>query len=342
MASSNLAHHFHCKLVVVTGHVGCRENWSKLVLSWCNFVMFSFCKDSKLPELAVEVLHELLNARFNHTKIVIFKFLTFWSLSTKKCATCVDEVFTLVINALINKEVFLLWTYSCFYRSNSFVSFKKFKHTNSLLADCLHRTKKRSLFIEGLAGVRTESSWNTKSSVLNKCIAGRVPGSVTAGFKGRTNSSTWKAGSIRLTLNKLLAAELHDNFSVICWCDKAVVFFSSNSGKRLEPVSKVCSPLLYSPVFHCVCNNSGNRRIQLFAAFNSLHQLLICFFWQPCFHYSFIKNVFSKNWCYFVHSYNLLYIKKNAALSFCVGQNENAASLPIVSFSEHANGSRNV
>ena len=160
------------------------------MLGRSNLVMFCLGKNTKLPQLAVQILHEFLNARFNHTKVVIFEFLTLRSLCTKEGTACINQIFSFVVNALVYKEVFLFRTNSCFYAGNCFVALKKLEYTNSLLADCLHRAEQRSLFIQSFTCIRTEGSWNTKSSVLNKSITGWIPGSITAGFKSCTNTAT--------------------------------------------------------------------------------------------------------------------------------------------------------
>ena len=143
------------------------------------------------------------------------------------------------------------------------------------------------------------------------------------------------------------------------------MFFGSNTCKWLEPVGIVSSALFNCPVLHSVSNNSGNRSVQFFSAFYSFHQLFISFLRQPSLHHSFVKNVFSKNWCYFVHSFLLAgggrlplartallatpssgdtpqrpeLIYKKTRHSYYIHECRVFADL---SFSRHANGSRKV
>ena len=147
---SNFTHNFHRKLVVVAGNVCRTENRRKFVLSRCNFIVFCFCKNSELPQFVVQVFHKCLNARLNHTEVMIFKFLTFRRFCAEQRASRKNKVFALVINALVYKEVFLLRTYSSFYAGNILVS-EQMKNAQSLLVDCLHRAEKRSLFVQSLA-----------------------------------------------------------------------------------------------------------------------------------------------------------------------------------------------
>ena len=71
----------------------------------------------------------------------------------------------------------------------------------------------------------------------------------------------------------------------------------------------MCCAFFNGPVFHCICNNCSNRSVKFFSAFNSFHQLFVSFLRQASFHNRFIKNVFAKNWCNFVHLFFLQNIR---------------------------------
>ena len=42
------------------------------MLSWSNFIMFSFSRNSKLPKFFIKFFHEIRNSFFNSSKIMIF------------------------------------------------------------------------------------------------------------------------------------------------------------------------------------------------------------------------------------------------------------------------------
>ena len=44
-----------------------------------------------------------------------------------------------------------------------------------------------------------------------------------------------------------------------------------------------------------------NRSVKFLATLNSLHKLFVSFLRQTSFHNCFVKNVFAKNWCNFIH-----------------------------------------
>ena len=260
--------------------------------------MLSFCKDSKLPQLLVQILHEFLNAGFNVSKVVIFKLLTLWRLGTKKCSACINQILTFFPDRFINQEVFLLRTNCCNYPAHIFIAFKKAENAQGFFSDCFHRTKQRSLFIKSITCIRTEAGRNTKCTVLYESIRSRIPGSVSSGFEGGTNTTVRERRSIRFTLYKLLSGKFHNNAAVFSRLNKAVVLFGSNTSQRLEPVSVMSSAFFNRPVLHCICNYSRNIRIKLFAALNCLHQLFVSLFWKTCPHRIFIEYVFAEHFCY--------------------------------------------
>ena len=136
--SCHFLHQFHSELVVVTCNIRRREDWSQLVLSRSNLIVLSLCQNAELPEFFVQVLHESLNARFNHSEVVVFKFLTFRRFRAKQSAAGKNQVLALFPNILVNEEVFLLRTDSSFYGFDSLISLKKMKDSDSLLRDCFH------------------------------------------------------------------------------------------------------------------------------------------------------------------------------------------------------------
>ena len=48
-----------------------------------NLVMFCFCRNAKLPELYIKIMHVSCNLWLQSSKVVIFHFLSLRSWSTK-------------------------------------------------------------------------------------------------------------------------------------------------------------------------------------------------------------------------------------------------------------------
>ena len=108
---SNHLHHFHSELIVVSCDIYCCKDRGKLVLCRCSLVVFGFCQNSKLPKLLVKFFHISGNSGFQLTKVMVFKFLTFWCRCAKKCSSAIDKILAFFKHFLINKEVFLFRPY---------------------------------------------------------------------------------------------------------------------------------------------------------------------------------------------------------------------------------------
>jgi len=83
MLVSNLFHDFHCQLVVVNGNVCSVKYRSQLMLCRSNLVMLCFCRNTKLPEFYVKVMHISGNLRLQGSEVMILHFLSLRSRSTK-------------------------------------------------------------------------------------------------------------------------------------------------------------------------------------------------------------------------------------------------------------------
>ena len=70
--------------------------------------MLGFGKNTQFPQLVVQLFHKRLNARLYDSEIVILQLLTLRRLCAEKGATRIYKVLALVVNVLVNKEIFLL------------------------------------------------------------------------------------------------------------------------------------------------------------------------------------------------------------------------------------------
>ena len=92
------------------------------MLCGSDFVMFRFREYAEFPKLFVQLLHECGNAGLDCAEVVVVKLLSLGCSCSEKCSSGVDEVLALVVHFFVNKEVFLLRTYGCFYRCNVLVT----------------------------------------------------------------------------------------------------------------------------------------------------------------------------------------------------------------------------
>ena len=83
MLVSNLFHNLHGQLIVVNCNICGIEYRSKLMLCRSNLVVFCFCRNTKLPQLNIKIMHISCNLRLQGSEVMILHFLSFRSRSTK-------------------------------------------------------------------------------------------------------------------------------------------------------------------------------------------------------------------------------------------------------------------
>lgn len=81
---------------------------AELVLRRSNLIVFGFCKDAQFPELFVKIMHEVRDPILQRAEVVVIQFLPLGRLCTEKGAAAVDQVTTLLIQFLVDEEIFLL------------------------------------------------------------------------------------------------------------------------------------------------------------------------------------------------------------------------------------------
>ena len=130
--------------------------------------MFCFSRNSKFPELFVQVMHVSRYTRFQGSEVVVFHFLSFWSRSTDQGTSAEDQVFPLIIEVFVYQEVFLFRTnggIDMFY----FCISEKAEDLDSLFVQGIHGTKKRCFLIQCLSAVGAECSRDIKGTVFDEC-----------------------------------------------------------------------------------------------------------------------------------------------------------------------------
>ena len=174
-------HLLHREEVLVDGAIRVRENRRELVLRRRDLVVLGLRGNAELPQLVVELLHELVHRRANGAEVVLLKFLALARRIAEQRAAGEDEVEALGVILLGDKEVLLLGA----DRSDDFlIAFtEQLEHAVRLLVDGNHGAKKRRLLVERFAGVAAECSGDAQHFVLHERVTRRVPRSVAASLK---------------------------------------------------------------------------------------------------------------------------------------------------------------
>ena len=311
-----LLHQLHGELVVVGGNVGGGEEGRQLVLCGGNLVVLGLGHDAELPQLLVQFLHKCGDAGLYRTEVVIFKLLTLGRLRAEEGAAGVHQVFALLVNALVDEEIFLFGADGGADGGDVVVA-EELDDAHALTVDGLHGTQQRSFFIQRLAAVGAERGRDAEHVVFYKCVRGGVPCGVAASLKGGAQAAGGEAGGVRLTLYKLLARKFHDDLAAFHGGDEAVVLLGGDAGHGLEPMGEMGGALFDSPVLHGVCDYGRGGAVKTLAVLNGTLHLLEYVLGEPCAHNGVVENHGAKKFGDSVHVYTSHIFEKIAAKTPC-------------------------
>ena len=267
----DLLHDLHGQLVMIRGNICGSENGSQLMLCRCNLVVLRLGKNTKLPQLFVQLFHVGSNSGLDGAEIVVIQLLTLGRFGAEQGSAGKDQVLTLVIHGFVDEEILLFRTDRGGHMLDIAVS-EELQNTQRLLVQCFHRTQQRCFLVQCFAAVGTEGGGDAQSFALDKSVAGGVPSGVASCFKGCPQTAGRERGGIRFTFNQFFPGEFHNHSAVWCGRNKTVMLFSSNTGQRLEPVGKVGCAICYCPISHGYGHSIGYRRVQFLARVNGLFQ----------------------------------------------------------------------
>ena len=257
-------HDFHGELVVVGGQVGGGEHGSQLMLARRGLVVFRLGGHAQLPQLLIHLLHERLYPGLQVAKVMVIQFLALGRTRAEQSAAGIDQILALVIQIPVDEEIFLLRP-NC--RRDLFhvdVS-QQPQHALGLPVDRLAGAQQRRFLIQRVAAVAAKRGGNAQGAVLDKGVAGGVPGGVAPGLEGRPQSARGEGRSVRLATHQLLAAKLHDGPAAVDGRQKGIMLFRGDTRHGLEPVGVMGGPFFYRPVLHGVRHHAGDLQVQALA-----------------------------------------------------------------------------
>ena len=169
------------------------------MLGRSHFVMLGLSQDAQFPQFFVQVLHKIFDAFLNDAKVMVFHFLSLGNLGAKQSTAGINQIFTFFPHSLVHQEIFLFRTHG----GNNFFR----RHTQDVqdaagsFVDNGGAPEQRRLLIQHVAGIRTERGRNAQAVILDKSVAGRIPGGVAPGFEGGAQAAGREAGSVRFALD---------------------------------------------------------------------------------------------------------------------------------------------
>ena len=256
VARGHLAHELHGQLVMVGGDIGAGEDRGQLVLRGGDLVVLGLGQDAQLPQLLVQIVHELGHARLQRAEVVILQLLALGRARAEQRPAGEDQVGPLVKVGLVHQEVLLLRAHGGGDRVYVGLA-EQAQDAQGLVVNQAHRAQQRGLLVQRLAGIGAEGGGDAQRVVLDEGVGGRVPGRVAAGLEGGAQAAAGEGRRVRFALDQLLAGKLHDDL-VAVGGDEGLVLLGGDAGHRLEPVGVVGRALFNRPVLHGVGHDVGD------------------------------------------------------------------------------------
>ena len=205
MVGGDDLHLLHREQVVVDGLGAGLEDGGELVLAGGNLVVLGLGRHGELPELVIELLHELVDRRADGAEVVLLKLLALDRLAPKERAAAHDEVGARCVVLLLDEEVLLLGADGGGDARD--VLAEDLEHALRLGVKGDAGAQQRRLLVERLAGVGDERRRDAENLVLDEGGGGGVPGGVAAGLEGGAQAAGREARGVGLALDERLAGE---------------------------------------------------------------------------------------------------------------------------------------
>ena len=289
VAVRHIAHDLHGQLVVVAGDVGGGEDGGQLMLGGGDLVVLGFGQHPQLPQLPVQVPHKSGHPGLDGPIVVVVHLLALGGLGSKKGAAAEDQVPALLVELLVNEEIFLLGPHGGDHLLGLLIA-QQAQQPEGLVAQGLHRAQQRGLLVQHLAAVGAEGGGDVQGAPLDKGIGGRVPGGVAPGLKGSPQAARGERRGVRLALDELLAGKLHNHPAIAGGGDEAVVLFGGNAVERLKPVGIVGGAQLHGPVLHGGGHGVGHGQVQLLALVDGFAQGAVHVLGQALHHHVVVED----------------------------------------------------
>ena len=225
---------------------------------------------------------------------MVFHLLVLGRGCTEQGATGLVQVRALQVETLVNQEIFLFGT-----ESDGDLLLSDAEETHKAvggLLESLNGTEKRSLLVQGFAGVATECGRDAKrcavAVALDEGRRGRIPGGIAAGFESRAEAAARERRCVRFADDQVLAAEGHDGLAVFGF-QEGVVLFGGRTGEGLEPVRKVGGAAVDGPFFYGMCHFVRDARVKRCALVDGGEKLLADVLGQVGAHGLCVKDILS-------------------------------------------------
>ena len=275
-------HLLHGEEVVVDGSRALLVDGRELVLAGRHLVVLGLCGDAQLPELVIELLHELVDGGADGAEVVLVELLALGRLAAEERASAEHEVGALLEVLLADEEVLLLGADAGEHAVG--MAAEEGEQAFGLLLERHLAAQERRFLVERLARVGDERRGDAEHLVLDECGARGIPNGVAARLEGGTDAAGGEARRIGLALHELLAREGHEHAAIALGGDEAVVLLGGDAGEGLEPVREVGGAHLERPLLHGMGDLVGDVDVEGLAVVHDAPELLVGGFGQPLLH----------------------------------------------------------
>ena len=183
-----LLHNLHGQLVVVRGHVGGGIDGGQLVLCGRHFVMLGLSQYPQFPQLVIQLLHIGRHPGFYYAEVVVVHLLSFGRALAKEGTAGETQIRALIVHLLGYEEVFLFGPHRGAHALYLLVA-EQPDNAHGLIVKGRHGAQQGRFLIQSLAAVGTESCRDTQGFSLYKSVGGGVPGGISPGLEGCSETS---------------------------------------------------------------------------------------------------------------------------------------------------------
>jgi len=132
------------------------------VLRRCYLVVLCLCRNADFPQLLIDILHKRRDSLADRSEVMIIKLLSLRRHRSEKCASCIDQVFSLLELLSIHEEVLLLRSYGRRNFLGCSIS-EQSEESQSLFVDRFHGSQKRCLLVKRFSCVGAECCRDAQS-----------------------------------------------------------------------------------------------------------------------------------------------------------------------------------
>ena len=291
-------HRLHGELVLIHRDIAGAVNRRALMLRGSDLVVLRCGGDAHLPQLRIQIRHELTDAFADDAEVLILQLLSLGRGRAEERPSGIDQVAALEVALPVHYEVFL-------FRADGeqnplrLLIPEKPQNPHRLLRQRLHGSQKRRFVVQSLAGVgnedRRDAQDRSAGHLLDKGGRGHIPRGIASCIMGGAQAAGGEGGGVRLTHDELFAGQIQDDLAhLIRRSQEGIVLFRRDAGQGLEPVRVVGCTFFNGPLHHGLGHHVRGLHGNLTAAFNYALHLGIYLGGQPLLHHRVAEHIHAK------------------------------------------------